>query len=572
MRTWSSLLCLLAWQRLAGWQHVGLALLLVLKSALLWGWPFVVAGVLAALARGPESGFRLLCITLGLASVALLANPPLHRWYIWRTAAVVRRMEASLRQSLMERIHHADADQLDALDSGAMQTRVMRDVDQIASLAAMWWHHLLGVLVSMIVVIITTAWQEPRMLVGYVAILPIAMGVSIWALARLEPHHAKFRSLVEHVGGMVADSLRTLPVTRAHGVDRERLGVVGAGLARLQRRGLALDGSTAWVDAAIWSLFEVLKIIQLGWLAWQYWNGYCTLPDVVLVHGLFIGLIGSISGIVWALPGLQMGCASVEAVREQLARPLPASGQRRVAQVRGTIQLENVDYRYPGRVQAALMGIDFHITSGEHIALAGSSGSGKSTLAQIALGLRFPSSGRVLLDGIAVQDLDLPWWRRHVAVVSQRVILANASVRENVAFGSHGITDAAIHRALEAVALDHLLTQLPHALNTRLGEDGVILSGGQRQRLTIARALVRDPRLVVLDEADAALDPFTEGLVQDALNRLCAGRTVLTLSHRPSALSAAQRVVLLDHGRIIAEGPFPKLAHLLTCSSPGVTA
>ncbi len=563
MRTLRAMATILAWQRLAWWQHLGLALLLTLKAALIWGWPFVLAGAIEALSRGPDDGMQLLILVLGLSVVALVLNPPLHRWYVWRTAQLVRGLEERLRGEVLARVHHASAEELDRLDSGALHTRVVRDVDQVAGLAMQWWHQHLLLVISVIIVAVTTAWTEPRMVLAYAVILPAAAVLAAWALGRLERHYVRFRGLLERVGAAVADSLRTLPVTRAHGVDGPRLEVLQGGLGRLRRRGLALDGTGAWVDGAIWTAFELVKVGQLGWLAWWCWSGRCSIAEAVLLHGLFAGLVASVGGLVWALPGLQSGCASVLAVRELLDRPLPGRGSRRPALVEGRVSMRAVTYRYPDRVEAAVADIDLDLAPGERLALAGRSGSGKSTLAQLALGLRIAQTGEVRLDGVDVRELDLPAWRRSVAVVAQRVVLANASLRENVVFGSPGIDDAAIRRALEAVALDGLLAGLPAGLDTRLGEDGVALSGGQRQRLSIARALVRDPRLVVLDEANAALDPSTEVQVQAALDRLCAGRTVLTVSHRSSALRHADRIIVLDGGRISATGSWDTVRNLI---------
>ena len=554
MRTLTAFGILWSWQRLSWAQHAGLALLLALKTAVIWGWPFMLAGAIEALGRGPRQGLPLLLLVFGLVVGALLLNPLLHRWYVWRTAQSTRSLEERLRSAVLDRVHRASAEDLDALDSGVLHTRVIRDIDQVSHLAAQWWHQLLPVVVSIVVVAITTAIAAPSLLVAYAVVLPLALAMACWALTRLESQHGRFRTLLERVGALVADSLRTLPVTRAHGVESARLAVVGSGLVRLHRRGLALDRAGAWVEALVWTAFEMLKLGQLGLLAWWCWDGRISLAEVVMLHGLFAGLVASVGGLVWALPALQGGCASVLAVQDLLLRPVARRGGRLPVAITGRISLQQVAYRYPGRAEPALSGIDLEIAPGDRLAIAGRSGSGKSTLLAILLGLRQPQQGRALCDGIDVRELDLAHWRRSVAVVAQRVVLAHGSLRDNLLFGTHGIGDAQLHRVLDEVALGGFCAGLPRGLDTLLGEDGVTLSGGQRQRLSIARALVRDPLLVVLDEADAALDPATGAQVQAALDRLCAGRTVITVSHRPAALAAAGRVIVLEHGRIRSAG------------------
>jgi ATP-binding cassette subfamily B protein len=222
--------------------------------------------------------------------------------------------------------------------------------------------------------------------------------------------------------------------------------------------------------------------------------------------------------------------------------------------LRGEIVFEHVSYAYPRGREKALHELSLRIAPGETVAFVGESGAGKSTLVQLALGLRQPSAGRVLLDGIDLRELDLRSYRRQIGVVPQTTVLFTGTVRENVTFGLDDVSDEALWEILAQANLADFVRGLPKQLETPLGEGGARLSGGQRQRLAIARALARNPRLILLDEATSALDAESEQLVQQALARLTQGRTTLIVAHRFSAIRHAHRVVVMQAGSIVDVG------------------
>jgi len=202
----------------------------------------------------------------------------------------------------------------------------------------------------------------------------------------------------------------------------------------------------------------------------------------------------------------------------------------------------------------ALSDLTLRIAPGETIAFVGESGAGKSTLVNLALGLRPPTSGRVLLDGHDLRELDLRTYRRQIGVVPQATVLFNGSLRENVSYGLEKVSDGRIWDILAEANLSEFARSLPQQLDTSLGESGAQLSGGQRQRLAIARALIRDPRIILLDEATSALDTESERLVQEAIVRLAQGRTTLIVAHRFSTIRQAHRIAVLQGGKIVEVG------------------
>jgi len=227
---------------------------------------------------------------------------------------------------------------------------------------------------------------------------------------------------------------------------------------------------------------------------------------------------------------------------------------------RGEIAFENVVFHYPARPEtAALNGVDLRIAPGETVALVGPSGAGKSTIIQLLLRFYDPNSGTIRIDGRDLRDMARDDFRRAVALVPQDPVIFAATARENIRFGRPGATDAEVEAAARAAASHGFLAALPKGYDTYVGERGVMLSGGQKQRIAIARAILRDAPILLLDEATSALDAESERAVQDAFERLSAGRTTLVVAHRLATVKQADRIVVFDAGRIVAEGSHAQL-------------
>jgi ATP-binding cassette subfamily B protein len=221
---------------------------------------------------------------------------------------------------------------------------------------------------------------------------------------------------------------------------------------------------------------------------------------------------------------------------------------------RGELRIDHVSFSYPGADREALSDVDLHVPAGSTLAIVGETGSGKSTLGTLVARLHDPDAGRITVDGVDLRDLRLADLARIVGVVSQETYLLHASVRDNLRYAKPGATDAEIEAAARGAQIHHVIADLPEGYDTVVGPRGHRFSGGERQRLAIARTLLRDPRVLVLDEATSALDTATERAVQEAFDRLADGRTTLTIAHRLSTIREADRIAVLDHGRIVESG------------------
>jgi ATP-binding cassette subfamily B protein len=258
------------------------------------------------------------------------------------------------------------------------------------------------------------------------------------------------------------------------------------------------------------------------------------------------------SGAAGRIHELLQARAEIRAPASPVPLPEPASG---------SLGFEDVTFRYPTRPEdKALDSLSLSIAPGETIAVVGPSGAGKSTLFHLALRFYDPQEGRVLVDGVDVRDADPAEIRKRVALVPQETVIFAASARDNIRYGRWDASDEDIVAAARAANADEFIAALPQGYDTFMGEGGARLSGGQRQRIVIARSLLRDSPLLLLDEATSALDARSENLVQEALERLIKTRTTVVIAHRLATVRAADRIIVMDHGRIVEEGTHASLS------------
>lgn len=531
------------------------------KEIPLWFLPVITAAIIDIVAGGGE-----VSSVVGwfiLAAALLLQNYPNHILYTRNFMTVVRDTGADLRNALAARLQSLSIGYHSRVSSSIVQTKVVRDVENVELMLQQVTHPLLSATMVMIGALAMTAIAVPQFLPVYALAVPIAIGIRYGMRNRSRQRNEVFRREVEVFSARVGEMASLIPVTRAHGLEETAVTRVSSGAEGVRRAGLHLDMLNGHVASISWVAMQLLGVGCLVLAAVFSLTGILPISpgEVVLLSTYFTLLTQGLTQLLMLIPVGARGLESVRSIAEVLQEPdlEQNEGKRRVGAVTGDIRLDRASHRYAGADDDALHEIDLHIPAGRTYAFVGSSGSGKSTLLNLVLGFVRPTSGRLTIDDGDVQELDLRTVRRSVSVVPQESVLFEGTIRENVAYGLPDVTDERIERALRDANAWQFVQEQPRGWDTVVGERGARLSGGQRQRLAIARALVRDPRILLLDEATSALDPESEELVKDALSRLMRGRTTLVVAHRLSTVRQADRIVVLERGRIVEQGTHDEL-------------
>ncbi|MET8406329.1 ABC transporter ATP-binding protein [Streptomyces sp900116325] len=537
------------------------AAVFVVKHSPVWLLPLITANIIDVVVQHrPEQE---LWLNAGALLGVLVLNYPMHLLYVRLLGGSVRRMGTVLRDALCRRMQQLSIGYHSRTSAGVLQAKVVRDVESVEQMVQQSADMGLAAVITLIGGLTVIAVRVPSFLPVFLVVVPAAALLVMRLRARLRTHNESFRQEVEQLSARVSEMTSLIPITRAHGLERTALGRVDGSLRQVFTAGLRLDLLNGRFGALAWILLNSLGVTCLAGSALVAYHGWLpiTAGDVVMLSAFFTTLTGSMTTLLSLAPIISKGLESVRSAGEVLQAPDLESnaGKDRVDEVQGRIDFEGVGFGYEGVDSPAVEDFTLSARPGETVALVGASGAGKSTVLNLLIGFIRPTSGRILLDGTDMATLDLRSYRRFLSVVPQESILFEGTIRENVTYGMGETDERTVRLALrDANALD-FVEDLPDGLSTVVGERGARLSGGQKQRLAIARALIRNPRVLILDEATSALDTRSEALVQEALARLIHGRTVFVVAHRLSTIRAADRIVAMDRGRIAEVGTHEEL-------------
>ncbi|MFG3028201.1 ABC transporter ATP-binding protein [Streptomyces sp. NPDC048253] len=533
------------------------------KHSPIWLLPLITASIIDTVVQHQPIG-RLWTST-GVILFILLVNFPLHLLYVRLLYGSVRRMGTTLRSALCTRMQQLSIGYHSRVSAGVLQAKVVRDVETVEQMVQQTAEQGLGALTVLTGGLVIIAVRTPEFVPVFLVVVPVAAVLVDRLRARLRTHNEDFRHEVETLSSRVTEMTRLIPVTRAHGLEGKALRRMDGTLSRLLTSGMRLDLLNGRFGSLAWVLLNVIGVLVLTGAALISYYGVwgVSAGDVVMLSAFLTTLTNSTTTLTGLAPVITKGLESVRSVGEVLQAPEleDNEGKSELSALHGSVTFEDVGYSYDDG-GAAVRDFTLSVTPGETVALVGASGAGKSTVLSLVIGFIRPTSGRVLLDGTDMNSLDLRTYRRFVSVVPQESILFDGTILENVAYGMEDEADEDTVRAAlrDANALE-FVERLPEGLHTLVGERGARLSGGQKQRLAIARALIRDPKVLVLDEATSALDTRSEALVQQALARLLRGRTTFVVAHRLSTVRGADRIVVMGEGRILETGTHDELLH-----------
>ncbi len=498
-------------------------------------------------------------LLIGVVAVLALASSA--RFYLVMT--VGERIVASLRADVFRHLTRLEPAFFDSSKAGDLVSRLTADTTQIkstfASTASIALRNAIMALGALGLMVATS----PRLSAIVIGVIPLIV-IPLVMSGRSVRHRARAaQDRLAEASAFAAEAVGAIRTMQSFGAAAQtsaRFEVASDGAYGASREATASRALLSGVAIFLVSA-SVVCVLWVG--ATEVFDGRMTggrLSQFILYAVLAASSLGQLSevyGDISAAAGASGRLGEILAMKPAIAAP-PMPKPMPEASL-GELAFEDVSFSYPGRDASALHHLSFSIRPGERIALVGPSGAGKSTVLQLALRFYDPQGGRVVVDGVAGPEADPEVWRQRFALVPQEPTVFGVSVRDNIAYGRPDATQAEVEEAARLAAADGFIRALPQGYDTIVGERGVTLSGGQRQRLAIARAVLKDAPILLLDEATSALDSESERAVQDALDRLMLGRTTLVVAHRLATILSADRILVMEEGRIVEQGTHAEL-------------
>ena len=465
--------------------------------------------------------------------------------------------------ALVAKLHELSASFHDNASAGALHVKVLKDASTIQGFQAQVVTATMEALCMAAVAMLAPVLCGR----GVVVLLYLAAAPLLVAVKRLFDkgfrHNVRvYRETLERMSSRLGEMLDMIPLAHAHGVQRAEMAMLDERIQDAEQCGHQMDLSLSHYNGLLMVTMQIAFTASLGLAGWFASRRTISPGEITMYCTYFMLLTGAVSALMAQYPALTGAREAVRSIREVLdCRDVePNEGRIAVQSVEGAVRFEGVEFSYPGLSAPAVSDLNLAVRPGETIAVVGRSGAGKSTLMSLVIGFRRPTSGRILLNGVDMATLDLRTFRRFLSLVPQNVALHCGSIRENILFGMAEVRDETLDAAIRMANVAEFVERLPRGLDTLVGESGAKLSAGQRQRIAIARAMVRNPKVLILDEAASSLDPISEGLVREAVTKASRGRTTFIVAHSVSSVRHADRIVVMKHGKIVEAGSYDELS------------
>lgn len=467
-----------------------------------------------------------------------------------------------IREQLFSRLVQLPVRFHDTNTSGRLVSRVINDVNQMANAIAGVLKDLFQQGLTFLAMIGVIVYQNWKLAMVSMIVVPLSVVTMVRMGQRLRNLATRGQERMGDMASTLQETLAGIRMVKSFGREEEEA-------KRFRQSNDAFIHTTMkaiQVSSLGSSHMEVIGVLGIAGIIW--YGGYLVIHDE-MTPGAFFSFLAAmfmaytpIRRLSGANNTIQQALAAAERVFEVLDLPTEQDvngGQKELPSISRSLEFRQVAFRYEGQGDAALAGVDLSIRAGEVMAFVGSSGSGKTTLVSLLPRFYEPTGGQILIDGVDLRTCTLRSVRGQIGIVSQEVVLFDATVRNNIGYGRQGSTPEDVMRAAQLAYAHDFIVRLPNGYDTVIGERGLKLSGGERQRLAIARAILRDPPILILDEATSALDTQSERIVQMALANLMKNRTTLVVAHRLSTIQNADRIVVLDRGTVIEVGSHEEL-------------
>ena len=542
-------------------------LVYILQAAPTFIMPLITAHIIDLTTAAVNSGeitadfWTKLAINAAILAFFILQNIPTTMWR-WRIVSkMLRRTSAGIKCAVIRKLQSLSITYHKDLESGKIQSKFLKDTDSIDSLFNMLMFSIIPNVIGVIVATGISVYKNGLVSLFFLFVIPVNVGLSFLFRKTIRNRYRDYRLKTEKMSTRLSTMVEMVAVTKAHGLEETEFSAVSDAIKGLEGSGLEMDKTNAKFGASAWVVSVMLSAVCLIFCAILAVNGNISIGEVVLYQSLFTTISGYVSALVNIVPQLGSGFEALRSVSEIMnVKDVEVSiAKKDAVKIEGNVEFKHVSYKYPNTNQFVIKDLNFSVKKGECIAVVGASGSGKSTIMNLIIGLLRPVDGQILIDGKPLDEYNLSEYRHNLSVVPQNSILFSGTIRENITYGLEKYSEEELSAVVEKANLNEFIKDLPNGIDTVIGEHGDKLSGGQKQRITIARALIRNPSILILDEATSALDNISEYHVQQAISSSIRGRTTFIVAHRLSTIRDADRILVMENGRCVENGTFDEL-------------
>lgn len=532
----------------------------IIKSSPVWIMPIVLSNIINIISKSVQDSNNNLMWNIVVMFILIITNIPANLICAHYRSFAIRNVESDIRCDLVSKLQILSIPYHKNLQVGKIQSKILRDVEAITNLSRQLGITVLPIIISIIVTFSITISKNKYVALFFLASIPVAFFIIMIFGKKIINKNMQLRINMEDMSSAVSQMVEMIPLTRAHALEKLEIKRVDNKINNVKKVGYNVDILNEFFGSCGWASFQTMQLACLMFTSYLAIKNKIQVGDIVLYQSYFTSLLGEVNALINVYPDLAKGFDSINSVSEILLADdvEDNKGKKKIKNIKGKYNFNNVHFKYGHGEKLVLNDFNLEITEGECIAFVGESGGGKTTLLDLIIGFIKPTKGEILLDGQDMQSINLHEYRKHIAVVPQNTVLFSGSIRENITYGVD-VSEEKLNEIIDVACLSDVISKLSDGLETNVGEHGGMLSGGQKQRIAIARALIRDPKIIILDEATSALDIQSEVHVQKALENLTDGRTTFIVAHRISTIKDADRIIVVDNGTIAEEGKYEEL-------------
>ncbi len=543
------------------------SLIYIIKASPIWITPIVTSNIINVITQyvsgaiTRDAVIRSVVINAAVFTVMMVQNIPMHMLWAKICSKMFRDNSANTRSAVVRKLQRLSITYHKEMETGKVQSKFLRDVENVDMLVSHMNDILLPSVFGVLISVGISLYKSGVVTLFFLVVIPVNVLLALLFRKKMSKNSRMLRKDSEAVANKLSTMLEMLTVTKAHGLEDKEYNDFQTEIKRLRKTGRSLDMTNAYFGSVAWVLSNLLSGVCLIFCAYLAFGNKIKVGDIVLYQSLFASINGNVLTLINIMPQMLQGSESVHSISEIMnAADIEETHiGKNLPEIAGEVDFDRVSYRYPDSDNHVVKDFSLHVDAGECIAVVGGSGSGKSTLMNMIIGFLKPESGTLSVDGKSLAEVNLSEYRHFISVVPQNSILFAGSIRDNITYGLDGYTEEELNRVVELANIEEFVKDFPAGIDTQIGEHGGRLSGGQKQRITIARALIRNPRILILDEATSALDNISEYHVQKAISSLIKGRTTFIVAHRLSTIRDADRIVVMENGEAVEIGTYDEL-------------